>query len=278
MTEVPALTPYILTILIILCAIPALWLFAIGGRKGHPGLPALRDWDYAHRGLHGEGRPENSMAAFQAALEGGYGIELDVHLLKDGTLAVIHDADLRRTTGKEGIVEDLTQEDLANYYLEGTDQTIPTFRQVVDLFAGKAPMIVELKVHGNNCAALCQATCDLLDGYDTVYCLESFDPRCIRWLKKHRPELIRGQLTENYFKSSTSPLPPVLKWILKHDLSNFLTRPDFVAYRYRDRHDTPSNRILLKTITGVSWTVQTQEEYDTAKKEGWICIFENFRP
>ena len=270
--------PYILTLLAILAAIPLLWRFAIGGRKGQPLLSKLRGWDYAHRGLHGEGRPENSMAAFRAALEGGYGIELDVHLLKDGSLAVIHDSKLLRTTGEEGIVEDLTQADLPHYRLEGTDQTIPTFREVVELFAGKAPMIVELKVHDNDCAALCQATCDLLDGYDTVYCLESFDPRCIRWLKKHRPDLIRGQLTENYFKSPASPLPKILKWILKHSLSNFLTRPDFVAYRYRDRLDTPSNRFLLKTITGVTWTVQTREEMDTAKKEGWICIFENFEP
>lgn len=270
--------PYILTFLAIAAAVPLLWLLAIRGRSGHPLLPKIRGWSYAHRGLHGEGRPENSMAAFRAALEGGYGIELDIHLLKDGTLAVIHDSGLLRTTGAEGDVEDLTAHQLQNYHLEGTAETIPTFREVVELFAGHAPMVVELKAHKNNAAALCQATCQLLDQYDLTYCLESFDPRCLVWLKKHRPELMRGQLTENYFKSETSTLPSFLKWILKHSLCNFLTRPDFVAYRYRDRHDSPSNRYLLKHSAGVTWTLQSQEEYDTAVAEGWIPIFENFRP
>ena len=76
-------------------------LLTLRGRTGHPGLEALRGWGYAHRGLHGDGVPENSMAAFKAALDHGYGIELDIHLLKDGNLAVIHDASLKRTAGAD---------------------------------------------------------------------------------------------------------------------------------------------------------------------------------
>jgi len=90
-----------LTILIILAVLAVLYLLALRGRKNHPELKTLRGWNYAHRGLHGEGRPENSMAAFRAALENGYGIELDIHLLADGNLAVIHDSLLKRTTGAE---------------------------------------------------------------------------------------------------------------------------------------------------------------------------------
>lgn len=270
--------PYLLIIPAVISLILLLWFLAIQCRRGHALTSQISRWSYAHRGLHAEGRPENSMAAFRAALDGGYGIELDVHLLKDGSLAVIHDSKLLRTTGAEGDVEDLTEAELRNYHLEGTDETIPTFRQVVELFAGKAPLVVELKVHKNNVAALCQTTCDLLDQYDILYCLESFDPRCLLWLKKHRPELMRGQLTENYFKSPNVKIPGILRWILKHSLGNFLTRPDFVAYRYRDRHDTLSNRFLLKGTTRVTWTLQTQEEYATATAEGWIPIFEGFRP
>ena len=106
-----------------------LYTLAVVGRKGHPGLNDLRGWAYAHRGLHGNGVPENSMAAFRAALEAGYGIELDIHLLKDGNLAVIHDHSLLRTTGCDRKIEDLTTQELTNYRLEGTEETIPAFSQ-----------------------------------------------------------------------------------------------------------------------------------------------------
>lgn len=248
-------------------------------RKGHKGLEALRGWSYAHRGLHGNGIPENSMAAFRAALEGGYGIELDVHLLKDGSLAVFHDGTLDRTTGKSGRVEDLTASDLPNYPLEGTDELIPLFSQVLELFDGKAPMIVELKPVGGNHAALTKAVCDLLDSYHGVYCLESFDPRCIYWLKKHRPDLIRGQLTENFVANQKSPLPMVLKLILTHQLENFIIRPDFVAYKFADRK-TLSMFLARKLwgAQGVTWTLKTPAEHEAAVSEGYLPIFEGYRP
>lgn len=253
------------------------YFLSIRGRSGHPGLKNIRGWSYAHRGLHGNGTPENSMAAFRAALENGYGIELDIHLLADGNLAVMHDSQLLRTTGLSGTIEDLATEDLNKYHLDGTDETIPQFRQVLDLYAGKAPLVVELKVHQNNYATLTEAACKMLDTYDGAYCMESFDPRCLLWLKKHRPDIIRGQLTEDYF-ASKAKLPFILKWIMSNNLGNFLTKPDFVAYRYCDRHSTLSNLFCLEQLTGVSWTIKTQDEFDTAVKEGWVPIFEGFRP
>ena len=248
-------------------------------RKGHPGLDALRGWTYAHRGLHGDGRPENSMAAFRAAVEHGFGIEFDVHLLKDGNLAVMHDSKLMRTTGCEGRMEDLTTEELGSYHLEGTEETIPTFQQVLDLFEEKAPLIIELKPVDGNHAALCQSVCNLLDGYNGVYCLESFDPRCVHWLKKNRPDLIRGQLAENFFRSPDSPLPGFMKFLLSNLLENFLILPDFVAYKFADRK-TPCAFLARKIwgAQGVSWTITRQEDFDTAVKEGWIPIFEGFKP
>lgn len=253
------------------------WL-SIRGRTGHPELHTLQGWSYAHRGLHKPGIPENSMAAFQAALEQGYGIELDIHLLKDGSLAVIHDSALFRTTGLSGDVEDLNADGLKDCFLEGTNQTIPLFQDVLTLYQGKRPLIIELKVHKNNVDALCQAACAIMEGYNGPWCMESFDPRCIYWLKKNRPEIIRGQLTEDYALSPHLKVPRILKWLMKHNRMNFLTRPDFVAYRYRDRLSTPTNRFCMKRMTGVSWTVQTQAEFDTAVAEGWIPIFEGFLP
>ena len=268
-----------LIILRIAVIIFVLYVLSTYCRYGNKGLEALRGWSYAHRGLHGDGIPENSLAAFSEAVKAGYGSELDVHLLADGELAVIHDSLLKRTTGAQGRIEDLTADQLCDYYLEGTDQTIPLLSQVLEIYAGSAPLIVELKPVGDNIDALCKKTCQILDGYDGIYCVESFDPRCVHWFRKNRPEIVRGQLTENFFKSKTSKLPAVLKFALKTQIFNFLTRPDFVAYQYADRK-VFSNFLCRKIwgAQGVSWTLQTIEEHNTAVKEGWIPIFENFHP
>ena len=258
-------------------ALGGLYILSTQGRTGHPGLSALQGWGYAHRGLHDETKPENSMAAFRAALENGYGIELDIHLMKDGNLAVIHDTTLMRTTGKDGKITDLTTEELTNYHLEGTDETIPTFRQVLDLFGGKAPLIIELKAD-DNIEALVDAAVKAMEGYEGPYCMESFDPRCVHMLKKKYPHIIRGQLTEDFFATG-SKLPAPLKWALKHQVMNFMITPDFVAYKFRDRK-TISNTLVRKFwgVQGVTWTLKTQEEYNAATSEGWLPIFEGFKP
>ena len=256
-----------------------IFLFAIRCRSGHPGMEALRGWSYAHRGLHGNGIPENSMAAFRAALDRGYGIELDVHLLSDGNLAVIHDSLLNRTTGQPGRIEDLTTEQLKDYRLEGTEETIPEFMDVLTLYNGKAPLIVELKPTDGNHAALTEAACKMLEGYKGAYCLESFDTRCVTWLKKNRPHLIRGQLAYKYVGTRID-LPDFMKFLLTHNLLNFLCVPDFIAYRYCDRKYSFTTELCRKLwkADAVSWTLKTREEYDTAVKEGWIPIFEGFEP
>lgn len=254
-----------------------LYLFCLFGRTGHPDLPKFRGWSYAHRGLHDENLPENSMAAFRAALDAGYGIELDIHLMKDGNLAVIHDASLKRTAGADVKIEDLATEDLSSYRLGGTEQTIPQFRQVLELFAGKAPLIVELKCENGNHAALCKAACEMLDGYNGLYCMESFDPRAIHWLRKNRPDIVRGQLSENWMGKKMA-MPGILKFIMTYHISNLYTRPDFIAYKFADRKvfGTAICRKLMG-IQGVSWTLRSKEEYETAVAENWIPIFENFK-
>lgn len=265
-------------LLVVLIAIIALYLLAIRGRRNKSVREKLGGSFYAHRGLHGNGIPENSMAAFRAALEKGYGIELDVHLCRDGSLPVFHDGTLSRTTGAEGKLCDLTAREWEQLTLEGTQESIPHFRQVLELYAGKQPMIIELKADGNNHSALCTAVCAALEGYEGVYCLESFDPRCIAWLRKNRPDLIRGQLSENFFRSKTN-MPGILRFALSFLVTNAITRPDFVAYRYSDRNHI-AVRLCRKLwgIPGVSWTIRTQEECDTALREGWIPIFEYFEP
>ena len=262
-------------VLVVLAAI----LLAVMGRRNHTGLKALQGWGYAHRGLHSQGIPENSMAAFKAALDGGYGIELDIHLTKDGDLAVIHDTSLKRTAGADIKITDLTLAEAATYHLEGTEETIPAFHQVLDLYAGKAPLIIELKADGNNQQQLVDTAVSAMTGYKGAWCMESFDPRCVYYLKKNHPEVIRGQLTENFFASKNN-LPWIVKFLLTNNLVNFLTLPDFVSYRFDHRNATPTNAAWKKLwkLQPVTWTIRSQEDYDVAVKEGWLPIFENFRP
>ena len=257
-----------MVLIIILLVLVVLYLLSLRCRRGHKGLAQLASWKYAHRGLHNETRPENSMAAFRAALENGFGIELDIHLLKDGNLAVIHDSSLKRTAGADVNIEDLSTEDLCRYQLNGTDQTIPTFREVLDLYAGKAPLIVELKVAGNNYAQLAEAACNMLDTYQGPYCIESFDPRCVYWLTKNRPDVIRGQLAENFLQVKSS-VPWILRFLLTYQMINFLTLPDFAAYKYADRKNL-SNFLSRKLwgVQGVSWTIRTQEDLTQLLQHG----------
>ena len=267
---------WLLFLLILLPVV--LYLLSLCGRRKHPLLQALQGRYYAHRGLHNAQRPENSLAAFQAAVDEGFGMELDIHLLKDGQLAVIHDSLLQRVTGAEGRVEDLTAAQLCNYHLNGTEQTIPDFRQVLALVDGKVPLIVELKSVSNNYKELCETACNMLENYNGPYCIESFDPRCVYWLRRHRPHIIRGQLVERFTKSAVK-VPWILKFCLTYQLFNFLLLPDFVAHEFGCRK-TLSNRLVRKLwgVQGVSWTLRTKEQFETALSEGLLPIFENFIP
>ena len=118
-----------------------------------------------------------------------------------------------------------------------------------------------------------------MEDYEGTYCLESFDPRVTLWLKKNRPCKCRGQLGENYLRATKAKLPGILKFLLAHQFENFLVLPDFVAFRFSDRK-LPGVWIArtLWGVQGVTWTIKTQKDFDTAVAEGWLPIFEGFEP
>ena len=119
----------VLYILLLLCA---LYILALQGRRNHPLWSCFRAQRFAHRGYHDKPQiPENSLPAFRRAIAHGWGAELDVHLLKDGTLAVFHDSDLSRCTGAQGMIEDLTLAELRALRLEGTDEQVPLFDEAL---------------------------------------------------------------------------------------------------------------------------------------------------
>ena len=225
------------------------------------------------------GIPENSLPAFSRAIARGFGAELDVHLLRDGTLAVFHDSDVKRMTGREGYLEDLSADELKDYALDGTKETIPQFKDVLALFAGTGlPLIVEVKSFRDNFAELTERTMAELDKFDVKYCVESFDPRCVAWLKKHRPEVIRGQLSCDFLKDRGNLSLP-MAFATTNLLGNIMAQPDFVAYKFEDKKNwAPRLCRKLYGAQGVYWTIRSKEDLETAEREGAIAIFERFIP
>lgn len=268
-------------ILLILLVLAEVWTLLLRCRRGHPAWTLLRRYRYAHRGYHDKPQiPENSMAAFRRAIENGFGAELDVHLLKDGRLAVIHDASLKRTAGADVLAEDLTSEELKTYRLEGTDEQIPLLDEVLALFEGKTPLVVELKPERGNHAQLAAATCALLDQYRVDYCIESFDPRCLIWLRKNRPEIVRGQLSSQFLRhGETAGHGRLTMWLLGNLMTNIAVQPDFIAYHFQDRKN-PALAWCRKfyKVQEIDWTIRTKEEMQAAEQEGNLVIFECFDP
>ena len=250
-------------------------------RRNHPGWNALSGARYAHRGLHDMrlGIPENSLAAFRRAVEHGFGAELDVHLMADGELAVVHDSSLARVCGKSVRIEDLTAADLPDCALMGTEETVPLLRDVLALFEGKTPLIIELKVERNNVDVLTDAVMALLKRWNGTYCIESFHPGVLLRLRQKYPEVIRGQLSENFLKSREVSLSLPARFVLTNLLTTAATGPDFIAYKWQDR-DTPTLR-LMKKLYGVheaAWTVKDRETMEALDRDGAVSIFEGFIP
>ena len=250
-------------------------------RRNHPGWDGLSGVRYAHRGLHDIrlGVPENSMAAFRRAVEHGFGAELDVHLMADGNLAVIHDSSLLRVCGQDVAIEDLTLEDLARYPLLGSGETIPLLEDVLAVFEDGTPLIIELKPARGNAAALTDAVMARLRGWGGVCCIESFDPLVLLRLRRRYPGVIRGQLSQNFLSGEHTGKGPAADFIMTNLLTTFLTKPDFIAYNHKHRGNV-SLRLMKKaySVHEAAWTVTDRETMEALDKDGTVSIFEGFIP
>lgn len=252
------------------------YLFAICPRLTHRPARMPKVY-YAHRGLHDNesDAPENTLAAFQKAVEAGYGIELDVQLTKDGQVVVAHDLDLKRLCGREGQIDSFSYEQLRQFSVYGSDQHIPLFTDVLRLVDGRVPLIVELKYKKNS--DICQKTQEILQNYRGVYCVESFYPGVLFWYKRHYPQVCRGQLSMNFQRDDGQK--NVVHYIMRFLLTNFLTRPDFIAYDCRARRALSKNLCRrLYRCPSVAWTVKSPGQLEECRDYYDYFIFEGFRP
>ncbi|MBQ9136799.1 MAG: glycerophosphodiester phosphodiesterase [Lachnospiraceae bacterium] len=272
----------IVVIISILLACVVLYLLLIMPRmyKRPDKKPFFEGILYAHRGLHDNASeaPENSMAAFEKAIEAGYGIELDVQLTKDKIPVIFHDFTLQRVCGVEGKVAEYTYEELQQFSLCGSEQKIPKLADFLKLADGRVPLIIEYKLPAMQ-AEVCAVADKLLAEYKGVYCIESFNPLALLWYRRNRKEIMRGQLAMNFLKSDEKEYPPLLYFALGHLLFNFLTKPDFIAYNHGD-YKGLSRRLCryLYRCTAVAWTIRNEAELGERKQDFDLFIFDSFVP
>ena len=239
-----------------------LYFFLLTPRHRRPEAEPLMRTAYAHRGLWDKTHPENSLAAFRAATEAGFGIELDVQLTRDGELVVFHDASLARVTGAEGKVYEKDLAELRALTLGKSEEYIPTFAEVLALVAGRVPLLVEIK-SDYNWRGVCEKTAELLDGYGGEYLIESFHPLAVAWFRKHRPSVLRGQLSARLWKERQ--FRTLSHFLVQNLLLNFYARPDFIAYDVHDRGVLSFRLSRLFHPFTLAWTIRTPEEHRQAK-------------
>ena len=272
-----------MVILYVLAAVAAvvavLYFLAIMPRLSHRSERIkFTDVYYAHRGLHDNASeaPENSLAAFVRAVKAGYGIEMDIQLSKDRIPVVFHDFTLKRVCGREGKVCDYTYQELKEFKLYNSGETIPRFEDVLKAVGGRVPLIVELKVEWMD-ISVCPLADALLQDYRGLYCIESFNPLAILWYRRYRNDVVRGQLSDGFLKSGE--FKGILYFFLQNLLLNWVTKPDFVAYnhKYADVAARKLSRGLYRNMAA-AWTIKSQEELERARSKFDIFIFDSFIP
>lgn len=236
------------------------------------------EWLYAHRGLHENGTdaPENSLKAFAKAVEAGFGMELDVQLSKDKVPVVFHDYTLKRMCGAEGKISDYTYDQLKTFSLAGSKERIPKLKEVLELVNGRMPLIVELKIERTD-ISVCREADKLLRDYKGMYCIESFNPLALRWYRRKRKDVVRGQLSDAFHKEGEKKR--FITFILQHLMLNCLGKPDFIAYNHK--YPKGLSRKLCRGMfknTAAAWTIKSEEELAAAKKHFDLFIFDSFVP
>ena len=253
-----------------------MYLFAVKPRNGKKSLKPLLNYKYAHRGYHGDGVEENSKTAFERAIEKGYGIEIDVRFSRDGELMVFHDETFKRVCGIDKRVVDLTCAELKEIKLGNTEDTIPTFREVLDLVNGRVPLLIEIKQDMGE-GDVASATAKALEDYKGAFLVQSFNPLAVALFKKKMPRAVRGILSDNFMRDKERRKP--LYFALKNLLLNFLCRPDFVSFNCEEYKRAFTLRFVKRFYgaTLFAWTVRSEETEKRAEKNGFTgIIFENY--
>lgn len=266
---------------IVVLVLVVLYLLLIMPRMiNRPDITPFMGRLYAHRGLHNNKSeaPENTMPAFRKAIEKGYGIELDIQLTKDDVIVVCHDFDLKRVCGADVKVKDLTYEELQQYKICDSNETVPKFSDFLKLVDGQVPLIIEYKSEDFH-TKLFEMADAMLREYKGLYCVESFNPLLVLWYRRHHNDIVRGILSDSYVKEGFHAFPKWGYFVLHNLLTNGIAKPDFIAYHhiyYRDLSRTLCRK--LYHAPAVAWTIQSQQDLEQRKDDFDLFIFDSFVP
>jgi glycerophosphoryl diester phosphodiesterase len=240
-------------------------------------LDFLKKHLYAHRGLYKKDQsiPENSLLAFENALNKGYAIELDVNLLKDGQVVVFHDANLKRTCNLDCLLSEMTYDEIKDLTLFNSKEHIPRLSDILSFVSGRTPLLIELKPKGD-VVKLTQNVIKLLSSYQGKYALFSFHPKAIHYLKKNHPHVIRGIISE-YFKDEQH-IHPIKRYLLKSLFFNRFIKPDFISYGISDLPNKYLDKAHKKGLVVISYAARNQSELNFVKQYYDNAVFEFFEP
>ncbi|NUH65265.1 phosphodiesterase [Sulfitobacter sp. S0837] len=237
----------------------------------------------AHRALHdlSKGRPENSRAAIRAAIDAGFGIEIDLQLSADGQAMVFHDYALDRLTSEKGAIRLRSAAELAAIPLRGGDETIPSLCEVLDLVAGQVPLLVEFKDQdggmGPNIGVLETAAAGLISRYDGPLAVMSFNPHSVAELARLLPDIPRG-ITTSAYRYGDWPLP-------KKTCDRLRDIPDYTAsgacFISHEADDLNRPRVAELKANGAAvlcWTIRSPVEEKTARQVAQNITFEGYLP
>ena len=228
----------------------------------------LTERTISHRGIYDNKKIfENSLKAIKEAVKKGYIIEIDIHLTKDNKLVVFHDYNTKRITKKNLIIENHT-------YDEINDQKIvhiPLLEEVLNVVNGKVPLLIEIK-QNKKVGSLEKKLVETLKKYKGKYAIQSFNVKTVYWFKKNHPNILRGQLSCKY---KNTKLLPIRKYFLKKMIFNFITKPNFISYRYDDLTIKEIEKLKKKYIV-IGWTINTKKQYNEYIKYYNNLICEQF--
>ncbi len=222
---------------------------------------------FAHRGLHGGGRVENSGAAIAAAVAAGYGIELDVQLSRDGEAMVFHDYELDRLTAGRGPVAALSAAELQAFRFTLGTGAMPCLAEALAMIGGLAPLLIEIKSPDRRVARLCAAVARAVDGYDGPFGVMSFNPEVGAWFARHAPHMLRGLVVTETGRRG-------LRGRIERPLFLWRSRADFLAYDIRDLPSRFAGAARKRGLPVYTWTVRSDPDRGRAAAQADQIIFE----